>query len=179
MIGWLDFSLAPTLLFALLVGAALPISLAIVARVSALSGRNALQFLMAFLVMIALWIALVVGWRGWKPLDLAEICVGLMILGAESLLYLNVWGLLSRGYTLGLVLTLYRAERPLNEEELARSYRGGQGLSWIMGHRLSGLIGAGLVQERDGMVTLTPSLGVPMAWLYKLSLAVLGLKRTG
>jgi len=48
-----------------------------------------------------------------------------------------------------------------------------------MGHRLSGLIGAGLVQERDGMVTLTPALGVPMAWLYKLSLAVLGLKRTG
>ena len=153
--------------------------LALIARLAPFSGRNALQFLFGFLLMIVLWIGLVTVWPGPHSPGRSEICVGLMILGAESLVYLEVWSLLSRGYTLALLITLYRAERPLDDAELARSYRGGSGLSWIMEHRLSGLISAGLVREDDGMLILTPVLGAGVAWLYKLSIIVLGLRRTG
>ena len=179
MIGWIDFSLPPPILGALLVGGALPIYLAVIARVPSLSGRNALQFLCGILVMMVLWIGLVALWPGPRPLGFADLCTGLMILGAGSLFYLEVWGLLSRGYTLGLLLTLYRADRPLPEDELAQGYRGGSGLSWIMRHRLAGLVGAGLVRERGPMLTLTPARGVAVAWLYKASVSLLGLRRTG
>ena len=176
--GGLDFSLTPSILCALVVGCALPIYLAVIARVPMLSGRNALQFLCGLLVMMVLWIGLVALWPGPRP-DFAELCTGLMLLGAGSLFYLEVWGLLSRGYTLGLLLTLYRADRPLTEDELAQGYRGDNGLSWIMRHRLAGLVGAGLVREQGRVLTLTPILGVPVAWLYKVSILALGLRRTG
>jgi hypothetical protein len=179
VIDSLDFSLTPTVLHAVAAGAALPMYVALIARLAPLSGRNALQFLLGCLVMLILWIGLVIVWPGPRSPGRAEVCVGLMILGAESLFYLEVWSLLSRGYTLGLLVTLHRAHRPLDEEELARSYRGGSGLSWIMQHRVSGLIAGGLVREHDGMVVLTPVLGVAAARLYKFSIMVLGLQRTG
>lgn len=175
----LDFSLTPPVLWALVVGCALPLYLAVIARLKPLAARNALQFLCGLFVMVVLWSGLVALRDGPRPLDIGELSTGLMILGAGSLLYLEVWGLLSRGYTLGLLLTLYRADRPLTEGELAENYRGGSGLSWIMEHRLSGLVGAGLVRERDGVLALTPALGVPVAWLYKASILLLGLRRTG
>ena len=178
MIDWLDFSLTPTVLYALAAGAALPMYLALIARLPRFAGRNALQFLLGCLVMVVLWIGLVL-WSGPRSPGRAEVCVGLMILAAEALFYLEVWSLLSRGYTLGLLVTLHRVHRPLDEEELARSYRGGSGLSWIMEHRVSGLIAAGLVREEGGMVVLTPVLGVAAARLYKFSISVLGLRRTG
>ena len=177
--GSLDFSLAPSVLYGLLVGGAFPLCLAIICRLPQLSGHNALQFLIGFLTMTTLWGVLAAVWPGPRPPDLAEIAIGLMALGAGVLFYLEVWALLSRGYTLGLLVTLYNANRPLDEEELARSYRGGSGLSWIMQHRLSGLIGAGLVRQHGGMIILTPVLGVPVAWLFKLSIMVLGLRRAG
>ena len=179
VIGGLDFSLTLPLLWALVAGCALPIYLAVAARVPSLAGRNALQFLCGLLVMMGLWIGLVALWPGPRPAALAELWIGLMVLGAGSLFYLEVWGRLSRGYTLGLLLTLYRADRPLPEDELAQGYRGGSGLSWIMRHRLAGLIGAGLVRERGPMLTLTPARGVAVAWLYKASVSLLGLRRTG
>lgn len=179
MIGGLDFSLSQPLLWALVVGGALPIYLAVIARAPWLAGRNALQFLCGLLVMLALWTSLVAFWHGAPPPDGADLCSGLMALGAGSLFYLEVWGLLSRGYTLGLLLTLYRAGRPLTEDDLAQGYRGGSGLSWIMRHRLAGLVGAGLVRERGHLLSLTAPLGVPVAWLYKLSVLALGLRRTG
>ena len=179
MIDWLDFSLTPTVLYALVAGSALPIYLALIARLTPFSGRKALQFLLSSVVMIALWIGLVGAGPGSHSAGRAEIGIGVMILVAESLFYLEVWSLLSRSYTLGLLVTLYRANRPLDEEDLARSYHGGSGLSWIMEHRLSGLISAGLVREEGGMVVLTPVLGVAAARLYKFSISVLGLRRTG
>ena len=179
MIEWLDFSLTPAVLYALVAGVALPVYVAVIARLAPLGGHNALQFLFGSLVMVVLWVGLVLGWPGPRSPGRAELCTGVMILGAGWLFYLEAWALLSRGYTLGLLVTLYRARRPLNEEELARSYRGGFGLSWIMEHRLSGLLGAGLVRRQDGMVALTPRLGAAVALLYKGAIRVLGFRRTG
>ena len=101
------------------------------------------------------------------------------LLGAALLFYLEVWSLLSRGYTLGLLLTLYRAGGSLDDDELARRYRGGEGLSWIMRHRLAALVQSGLVQQEDGVIRLTPALGVSVVWLYKVSTAMLGLRPKG
>jgi hypothetical protein len=174
VIANLDFSLTFPMLSALLVAAAMPVTMAVIARLPWLSARQALQFLVGSLATIAGWGGLLVVHSA--PLDFADTVVGVMILGAALLFYLEVWSLLARGYTLGLLLTLYRAGGAMEQDELARHYRGGEGLSWIMRHRLSGLVSTGLVRRDQDVITLTPALGVPVAWLFKVSLAVLGLR---
>lgn len=177
--GHLDFSLSSVVLYALMAGAALPLYLLATARLPVFAGRNALQFLISVLVMMTFWLGVSFLWPGSSNPAPADMLVALMILAGATLLYLEAWALLSRGYTLGLLLTLLQAGRPLTGDELAHSYRGGDGLSWIMKHRLSGLVGAGLVKNKEGMITLTVFPGVFVAWLYKVGIAILGLHRTG
>ena len=173
----LDFSLSPPVHIALLTGLFMPLYLALIARVPALYGRNAIQFLIAFCMLISFWS----GFVFWDSVnwDFIEIVTGFMILGSATLFYLEIWALLSRGYTLGLLLTLHRAKTPLSESELAEGYRGGEGVSWIMKHRLSGLKAARLVQIRDQHIILTPTLGALVALSYKIILGALGLRKTG
>jgi hypothetical protein len=102
-----------------------------------------------------------------------------MALADSMLVYLEIWGLMSRGYTLGIILTLYNAGRLLSEAEVSRSYRGGEGLAWIMCHRVGGLMAAGLVAKRNEDLVLTPLRGRIVAHLYRISIFVLGVRRTG
>ncbi|HVS26501.1 MAG TPA: hypothetical protein VHE58_04290 [Burkholderiales bacterium] len=175
----LDFSLSPVMLYALIAGTALPLYLLIIVRLPIVAERNAVQFLIGILVMIAFWGGAFLLWPGAGKATFGDIVAALMILCGLGLFYLEAWALLSRGYTLGLLLTLLKADRPLTEGELAQRYRGGEGLSWIMQHRLSGLIAAGLIKNQEGVLTLTAFPGVMVAWLYKISIGAIGLQRTG
>ena len=167
------------MLYALIAGTALPLYLLIIARLPVVAGRNAVQFLVGIFVMFALWGGTTLLWPGAVEPVFGDIAAAFMILCGSGLFYLEAWGLLSRGYTLGLLLTLLKAGRPLTEGELAQRYRCGEGLSWIMQHRLSGLISAGLIKNQEGVLTLTVFPGVMVARLYKISMAALGLQRTG
>jgi hypothetical protein len=171
----LDFSLTASMFSALVTGLAMPITLAVAARLPWLTGRNALQFFVGSLMTVAMWAGLVIMQSDSSPPAYADLSVGLMILGAASLFYLEVWSLLSRGYTLGLLLTLYHAGGSLDDQELARRYRGGEGLSWIMKHRLSAMVRTGLIRHEGGVITLTPTLGLSVVRLYKTSSDILGL----
>ncbi len=177
MIERLDFSLPAPMLSALLLSGALPIFLAVVARVPRLAGRNALQFFIATLLMIATFLGVVVARMRLEPVSAAALIVSLMAICAVTLFYLEVWSLMSRGYTLGLVLTLYRAEGALTEEALAQRYRGGEGLAWIMRHRIAAMIHTGLVRHDADVVTLTVRRGLPVVWLYRTSVSILGLRQ--
>jgi hypothetical protein len=176
--GTIDFTLAGPVLCAIIAALLLPAALLATTRLPGLRGRNATQFTVSALAIWLLWgVSSLAALGGDRPL--AGIASGAMILTVATLFYLEIWALLSRGYTLGLLLTLLGAGRPLLEEELAGSYRGGGGLSWIMRHRVAGLVGARLVASDGDRIALTRWRGVPMAWCYKVSIAVLGLKRTG
>jgi len=63
--------------------------------------------------------------------------------------------------------------------ELTRHYRRGEGLDWIMRHRIAGLEAARLVRQVGPRLVLTARLGWAVAWIYRLTIAVLGLKTTG
>lgn len=165
------------MLSALVCGIAQPAYLLILTRVPGLKGRNALQFSLSNLVAFGLWIGSLMVFDG--AATAMDIAVGGMILVCGGLAYLEAWALLSRGYTLGLLLTLLHAEKPLSDKELSRRYRGGDGLAWIMHHRVGGLVGAGLVRREGERLTLAPMRGVLIASMYKLCIAVLGLRRTG
>jgi hypothetical protein len=163
MIGDLDFAAGAAVLTSLI---AVALVLAVVARLPAVRDRNALQFLVSGVIVMGLWlIALLL--PGVPASTAADLATSLMILAGALLVYLEAWALLSRGYTLGLLLTLFRGKRAMTDAQLAASYRGGQGVGWIMRHRLGG-----------DRIVLT-STGAIIAMLYRVAIAVLGLKVTG
>jgi hypothetical protein len=177
MLGHLDFTAGAAVVTALVAAALFPAVLAVLARVPRLRDRNALQFLASSAIVIAAWV-IALQPPAMPASSAADIATSLMILAGALLVYLEAWGLLSRGYTLGLLLTLFRAKNPMTDAELAANYRQGEGVGWIMRHRLGGLMSARLVRRQGDRIVLTPA-GATIGILYRAAIAVLGLKVTG
>jgi hypothetical protein len=175
----LEFTMSGTVIAAFVVSMGLPLCLLILARLPSLAGRNAIQFLISVLITIAAWASALLFVPAARPASAGEIAIGAMVIGSAILIYLEVWALLSRGYTLGLMITIHQSGQPLPAAELARRYRRGEGLEWIMRHRLAGLEAAGLVRRNGENLVLTPRLGCAVAWSYRVAIGLLGLKATG
>ena len=175
----LDFTIPASLVASFVVVLGLPLCLALVARLPFAAGRNALQFLVSVIIILVVWASVLSLIPPAQPKNTAEIVLGAMVLGAAIVFFLEIWALLCRGYTLGLVITIYRSGRPLSAAELARRYRSGEGLEWIMRHRLAGLEAAGLVYRAGDDLILSRRRGWAVAWICRAAIAVLGLKATG
>jgi len=127
MLGHLDFTAGPAVVTSLVAAAVLPAVLAVLARFPRLRDRNALQFLASSVIVIAAWL-IALQLPAMPPSSAADIATSLMILAGALLVYLEAWGLLSRGYTLGLLLTLFRAKHPMSDAQLAQAT--GKGRAW-------------------------------------------------
>ena len=174
--GGIDFAMPAPVAVALANALLFPLWLAATSRLPPLAERHAMRFVVSGIVTLALWaaacaIAPGTSVSGW----LAGFCATLGAL----LFYLEVWGLMTRGYTLGLLLTLLKSGRRMTAQELFDGYRDGEGLGWIMRHRLGGLGATGFIKRDGERMSLTRGRGVFVARLQRLSVAVLGLKRTG
>jgi hypothetical protein len=156
MIGQLDITASPAVLASLLATAIFPLVLAVLSRLPGLRERNALQFLASSTIIGGVWL-LILSVAAGPAATGAELATSFMILASALLLYLEAWALLSRGYTIGLLLTLFHCKPPITEAELAASYRHGEGLGWIMRHRIGGLIAVRLVRRQDQLIVLTPA----------------------
>ena len=172
----LEFTMPGTIAVAFAASLSLPVYLGIIARVSFFAGRNALQFLISVVLTTAVWIIALRFVPSTRP---AEIVVGGMVLASAVLVYLQIWAMLSRGYTLSMLMTLFQAGRPLSAAEIASRYRGGESLEWVMHHRLAGLQAAQLVCRDGPRLVLTPKFGRVVAWSYRAAIVLLGLKATG
>jgi hypothetical protein len=172
-----DLALAPSLAAAMAVAALQPAYLLLLTRVDRLRGRNAWQFLLSAVATLAIWAGLLAAVPALRPAGAAEAALAAMGLAAGVLFYLNIWGLMSRGYTLGMLLTLHRAGRPLTATEIRHLYRGGEALEWIMRHRLGAMRAAGVIEGAADAPVLTSVRGVLVARLYLLCAACLGLAR--
>jgi hypothetical protein len=173
--GGIDLVTTPAVGSAIGLLAIFPVVLALVARVDALRGRNAIQFLVA----CAMSTAVMLLWLILRPEPrLANTVLAGMLFATGLMLHLEVWALLSRGYTLGLVAAIRRASGPVSADQLAATYRGGDGITWIMRHRLGGLERARLVRRDGDSVRLT-WLGVLVGYSHRALVRVLGLRRTG
>lgn len=159
---------------------AFPLILLVVSRIGALRGRNAARFLAATLAQLLLWVSgCLLLPREFRPVHYTDWILAAMILASVLLVYLEIWALLSRGYTLSMVITLRRAGGSLTTREIAERYRGGAGLDWIMRHRTGGLEAARLVCRNGEDLVLTVPLGQLTALAYKVAIALFGLRRTG
>jgi hypothetical protein len=169
--GALEFAASTPISAALGVIAGTPFALAALARIAPLRGRNALQFALVVLAGFGAWLL------SATPAAAAELLYGFLLLVAAELFYLEIWGLLSRGYTLGVLATLHAAGRPLSAAEIAARYRGGESLDWVMRHRMGGLVAARLVSASGDRLALTAP-GVAVALGYRAATALLGLRAT-
>jgi len=176
MIWHLDFMAGAAVVSALVAAALFPAVLALLSRLPKLRARNALQFLASSAIVVALWVIALYFFG--KQSSAAELATSFMILASALIIYLEIWALLSRGYTLGLLLTLFRGKQPMSDAQLAASYRQGEGMGWIMRHRLGGLLAAGLVRRQGDRVVLTGA-GALIGIVYRAAVATLGLKVTG
>jgi len=174
-----DFTISGSLAAAFLTSAMLPFCLFVIVRLPLVVGRNALQFLISVIVIVLAWAGALLFIPATRPHDASEIIVGAMAIGTAVLFFLEIWALLSRGYTLGLLITMHRSGRALSAPELARSYRCGEGLDWIMRHRLAGLQSAGLVCQSGDAIVLTPWRGRAVAWACRMAVRLLALEATG
>ena len=177
--GGIDFSFPVPIATALAHVALFPVYLIATGRFTRLAERGPLRFLLACVLTVLVWCASMALWPRLRPSGIRDVLEGLAVLAGAMLFYLEGWSLLTRGYTLGILLTLLTEGRPMNEHEIALRYRGGDGLSWVMRHRLGGLTGAHMVRQQQDRFTLDPIRGVFIARLYRLCIATLGLKRTG
>ena len=177
--GTIDFSLPGALLCAFVVGALQPAFLWPITRIPAVAGRHSIEFLLSFFVGLAVWLAAIVLIEAFRPSGVGDVVIGLFALGGAALLYLEIWGLMSRGYTLSILIALLEAGGPISTDEIARRYRGGEGLDWIIRHRLGGLESVGAIERRGDIVTLTTPFGLFIAQLYGMCIAILGLRKVG
>jgi hypothetical protein len=175
----IDFDMQPSLLAALTLAVSQPLWLLAIARLPGMPGRNALQFVLSAAGVIISWGVGVIFASAIRPSNLAELLLCLMIFGGATLAYLQLWALLTTGYTIAILLTLLRADRPLSEDDISSAYRSGYGLQWVMHRRVGGLIHAGLVKKNDDRLALTNGTGSAVARLYRASIGILGLRRTG
>jgi hypothetical protein len=176
----MSFDFPAVLIYPVVLSVLFPFGLLLIARFAPVRGKNATQFFYAALLQVALWAAgsLVLP-EALRNRDALDWLLGAMVVASGLLLWLEAWALLSRGYTLSMLLILLRAAQPLSKAELARRYRGGTGLEWIMQHRVGGLTAAGLVRTNGADLELTPHLGLPVAVLYRITIAIFGLRKTG
>lgn len=181
MSGSISFGISEPILVAIIIGVLQPVFLWLATRPARLKGHNAIQFLLSSIAVVVAYTAYAAYTAAAENAALAvDLAIGVLLLICGNLLLLEFWALLSRGYTLGLLLTLKRAgPEGLTSEEMASNYRGGDSVDWIMRHRLEGLIGAKLVMREGDRLTLSSSLGVPVTLLYRASIAILGLRRSG
>jgi hypothetical protein len=164
---------------ALAVGAVLPLTLAAIARVPAVRGKNAIQFLLAALVSVAFWHVLLACCSLRISLLSEEYLVGVMVLASSFVFWLQPWGLLSRGYSLGMLLTLYKSDGPMTVDQLSAAYRGNAGVEWVARHRIDGLVRFGVVAQRGDSLVLTPVRGRIVAIIYAVAVSLLSLERMG
>jgi hypothetical protein len=174
-----DVTISGSLAAAFLAAAILPLCLFLVTRLPFAAGRNALQFLISVIAVLIAWTSALLFIPAARPNDISEVVLGVMVVVTAVVFFLEIWALLSRGYTLGILITIYRSGRPLPAAELASSYRCGAGLEWIMRHRLAGLESAGLVCRSDDAVVLTPRRGRAVASACRIAIAFLGLEAVG
>lgn len=84
-------------------------------------------------------------------------CLGMWVAGFFGGL-LQLYNLTERGLSLRLLIDVDDAgARGLPVEEAMIGYSDGRGIEWMFGKRMSWLEAAGLIEQADGWVTITPS----------------------
>jgi len=110
---------------------------------------------------------------------IVPIVTGAALIVAALVFVLGVWGVLTRGYSVALLITLERSLGKMSVGDLEAGYSGGRGLRWLADKRLGGLKAARVVEIVDGDVLITPHVGAFLLWACGVFQKVFRLKDYG
>jgi hypothetical protein len=136
-------------------------------RVAAPGGR----FVVAALLAVAGWVVWLLALPAC-PLD--DLLASAMIMATALLVGFTLWTLVAWGFTVSLLMTLARADRPLVFDEWVRSYTGGKDVDAFARDRLGLLLRLGLARLDREQVRITAGRGRPLARLVGLLRGVFG-----
>lgn len=177
----LEIVAPPPIGLALLVGLSFPFFLTVTRYWTAIAGSPSTRYIAACIAAGATWVALL-----WcvdyfeppqsRPLQLVN---GGLVLLTSFVGFLALWGLLTRGCSLAILLALSRFHDSTDLDELASAYSGGRGLEWLTEKRLASLSRAGLIVRNHGLIRVTEPRGFLTARLHLWIVRYLGLKNFG
>ena len=87
------------------------------------------------------------------------VITGAALIVSALVFILGFWGVLTRGYSVALIVALNRLGGRASVGELENAYSDGRGLRWLFDKRLGGLVGAHAVVIENGQVVITRGMG--------------------
>ncbi len=160
------------IIWALSVGALFPFFL----FVSKYSRLNVSGRYIASAVIVIIFYGLLCFFSSNNP---AAILSGLLLLLSILIFILGLWGLLTRGYSVALLVTLYSLGGKATITELEKKYSGGRGLKWLTTKRLNGLSNAKMIKIEKCKITIRKPLGLLLIKIYKIFQQLFQLKGYG
>lgn len=96
----------------------------------------------------------------YARLDLGLLMVGPMALSVTiCLVYMELFSMLCRGFSLGIVSVLYD-NGPMKTKEICALYGGGRGMVWMIEKRIDSIEKMGLVRRESGYLRVHSLAGV-------------------
>lgn len=160
------------IIWALSLGALFPIFL----LVSKYSSLNVSRRYIASAVIVIIFYGFLCFFNSSNPV---VILAGLLLLLSILIFTLGLWGLLTRGYSVALLVTLHSLGGNATIAELEKTYSGGRGLKWLTVKRLNGLSNAKIIKIEESQITIRKPLGPLLIKLYKTFQQVFQLKGYG
>ena len=171
----------PSALLAACAAALLIPILDLIIRAKLRSTRTELSIVMAVGLSTVAWIVVTTACKWW-PGDgdkAVVILAGLAVIGGGAIVWVEAVSLLSRGYSISILMDLGRAERGMmTVAQVDAGYGGGRGVDWLLDKRIDGLVRLGLVTRSGDDMHLTPA-GSRAARLAGSAIAVTGLRKVG
>lgn len=87
------------------------------------------------------------------------VITGTALIVSALIFVLGFWGVLTRGYSIALLVALNRLGGRARVGELENAYSNDRGLRWLAGKRLGGLVAARAVVIEEGQVAITRGMG--------------------
>jgi len=157
--------------------ALLPVPLLIGLGKISIAKEASRRFLLACIATLAIYgiiLALLVG----PTISIQQAVLGVGAIGVSPIVTLGLWGVLTRGYSLSLLLTLLELNGTGTRFDIERSYSGGRGLRWLMRKRLLSLERTHAITIRKDAVWLR-SEGKALLSIYRAGLKMFSLKQFG
>lgn len=104
---------------------------------------------------------------------------GLLLLLSILIFFLGVWGLLTRGYSVAILIALHSVGGKATTIELEKNYSGGRGLRWLTAKRLDGLTVSKTIKIEKNQITIRKPLGLLLIKLNKIFKFLFRLKGYG
>lgn len=166
---------------AILVGLLFPLILLATRYVTAISDNPSRRYVAACAVTLLSWLALLFFMLPAPSSEVRreDLANGLLVLASSFIVFLGLWGVLTRGCSISILVALSQVGEAATETTLGEAYSGSRGLRWLTEKRLRSLVRAGLVKYQNGMILVTRPRGIIAAFVCSTLTKIIGLKNFG